>query len=282
MKKTFTPFPNNTKQKKILDEFTAVVRDTTIGLLKLSVVDGVEFGEPVGTGTLVSAGSIFGVLTAAHVIGALPKESKVGVVRFRENKIHVQKQTIDMSEVEVICLGQQPFDAAGPDIGFLKLPQDSIGWLRATNIFHNLKKRQNSMLSTLDAAPYVDSLVGVVAERTQELSPVHADSSLLGVSAVFLSGETRNYRIAGGLDLIDFLPSWNEELEPPNSYGGVSGGGLWRLFLASDLNSKRGQSLLGVAFYQSDEIDYQRTITCHGPVTVYDKLIECIQERWPD
>jgi hypothetical protein len=58
-----------------------------------------QFGanaESAGSGTLAKVGSTFGVLTAAHVIEALPRKGEVGVVVF-EHETKLQKQTIEMS-----------------------------------------------------------------------------------------------------------------------------------------------------------------------------------------
>lgn len=75
-------FPSRPEQEAILDEVTARIRDMTIGLMNLSEAPGQEDAQPVGTGTLVSIDDTFGLLTAAHVIAALPRQGPIGFVRF--------------------------------------------------------------------------------------------------------------------------------------------------------------------------------------------------------
>jgi hypothetical protein len=64
----------------------------------------------------------------------------------------------------------------------------------------------------------------------------------------------------------------------PNSFGGVSGGGLWKVEIDSPDgrpgNEQLGEvTFAGVAFYQG-EIDSQCPyVRCHGPLSVYSKLV---------
>ena len=61
-------------------EISKEISNFTIGLAKLAVHDRVEDAVLSGTGTLVSVGNVYGFLTAAHVIAALPTQGEVGVI----------------------------------------------------------------------------------------------------------------------------------------------------------------------------------------------------------
>jgi hypothetical protein len=44
--------------------------------------------------------------------------------------------------------------------------------------------------------------------------------------------------------------------------------------LAADFRQILDRKLVGVAFYQSPPIDGRRTLTCHGPATIYGALVK--------
>ena len=84
--------------------------------------------------------------------------------------------------------------------------------------------------------------------------------------------------------LLDFEVSYGEKVQSPPTYKGVSGGGIWRVFLrriGNDTFELVDVVLVGVAFHQSPVQDGKRVITGHGPESVYGQLIGMIQERWP-
>ena len=80
-------------------EISKEISNFTIGLAKLAVHDRVEDAVLSGTGTLVSVGNVYGLLTAAHVIAALPTQGEVGVILFKDGAL--QKQVIEMAHAEI-------------------------------------------------------------------------------------------------------------------------------------------------------------------------------------
>src|SRR5882762_7621134 len=103
----------------------------TIGFVKLEVHDRVEDAVGAASGTLVAVGKVYGILTAAHVLDNRPDQGSVGIVEYRGESVHYRKQTIDMAGATKIVLRDAAFGADGPDLGFLRLPADSVGWLAA-------------------------------------------------------------------------------------------------------------------------------------------------------
>ena len=66
----------------------------------------------------------------------------------------------------------------------------------------------------------------------------------------------------------------------PLNFQGFSGGGLWNfpLLMNSDIGESSMSSLyselVGVAFFQSAVMEGTRRITCHGPRSIYNTLVE--------
>jgi hypothetical protein len=57
----------------------------------------------------------------------------------------------------------------------------------------------------------------------------------------------------------------------PQTLGGVSGGGLWRVFAYwSDTKNEIdwAMDIEGVAFHESDHVNGHRTVRCHGPQSI--------------
>jgi hypothetical protein len=275
-----TTFPSDETQNRLVENFKMAARNMTVGFMKLRrQSETVEDADPSGTGTLVRVGKVAGILTASHVLHELPKSGQVGLMRITDRADRPQKMKIEMDQTERLTFGRDPFGALGPDLGFLRLPEDLAGWLDAMNGFLNLEVRRPEMLASPDAEPHLDALIGVVAERTRKLAGSEQNSPLVETNALFTSGEVVARLTAYGLDVLQFRDTLPPE-KRPRSYQGTSGGGLWRMYLGADLHSVRDRCLVGVAFYEFEN-DGRMTVTCHGPGAIYGATIDAIRRKWP-
>jgi hypothetical protein len=250
----------------------------SIGFVKLKLVDGAEDAAPGGSGALVSIGSIYGILTAAHVLEALPHHGEVGLVRFESNHA-IQKQTLDMALTDRLLIRETGSDAEGPDLGFLRLASPQLATLNATNVFFNLSKRERSVLGhEHPSSQYFEGVSGIVAEWTIDHQGLKGFRGLFGVGCVSGTRERNGY------DLVDFETKRGDNSKAPFNFQGMSGGALWRVYITNDGNGQpfvTDKRIFGVAFHQSDSVDGARTITCHGPKSVYGALIQAIRSKWP-
>lgn len=255
------------------------IRHFAVGFAVLTKNGREEDAFPAGSGTLAKLGPISGIVTAAHVLKALPDKGEVGLVRFN-SRGQVQKQTIEMSHAEkvIISAGDGPL---GPDLGFLQLPPVNGGNLEATNNFFNLGKRREA-----HAAPmYFEAVVGVVGEWTADVRPT-STTRRKDLELLFGGGQvTGKSHLPNGFDLCTFKVDYAADVKKPSTYKGVSGGGLWRVYYQFDAGERqvvREKRLVGVAFYEFTEPDGSQMITCHGPRSIYRHLVERMQERWPE
>lgn len=260
--------------------------DFSIGFAKLSTIAGREHVHPAGSGALVSVGSIHGILTAAHVLEELPDSGEVGLIRFlREPKI--QAQTIDMSLTERLTMRGSGEAADGPDIGFLRLASTQVTTLNATtNIFFNLSRRQESVLENKHpSTEYFEGISGIIAEWTINRAGAEAGfQHLLGFRGLFGVGSVAGGRDHDGYDLVSFETDRNENQNAPIDYRGWSGGALWRVYITQGTDGQptaKERRIFGVAFHQSELVEGKRTITCHGPKSVYQNLLAEIARKWP-
>lgn len=263
------------------DRISARISNFTIGLARLSLRDRVEDATCAGSGTLVTIGGVDGLLTAAHVIDALPKEGSVGVVLYQSR--FMQKQVIEMGKTQQAVIRGEEFGIDGPDLGFLRLPDENLGWLKATNSFYNLSIRREKALADETPTPhYFDAVVGMIDELTKEVRIDDPKLRAKSFTAILCNGQITTSREKNGLDLLDLTVSAYPDFPLPSSFEGMSGGALWRFFVEEkDKDSVVIESrLIGVPFHQSLGKDHVRVITCHGARSVYGALVGKIRERW--
>jgi hypothetical protein len=241
-----------------------------------------EDAVPAGSGILVTVGAVAGILTAAHVVKNLPDRGQLALMRFPSNPALIQKQTIDMAMAEKLVIADGYGGPTGPDLGFVRLPMVNVGNLRASNSFLNLGVRHAVELPAHKGEACVDAVVGVVAEWTKELPPARPSTRMKSFELLFCAGTVTSKYQSGEFDLCTFQPDFEEGKEPPKSYGGVSGGGLWRTYFIPDgSNHVIENRLVGIAFYEFPSADGPKGIICHGPRSIYERAIGKIKEVWP-
>ncbi|MCJ9700140.1 hypothetical protein [Bradyrhizobium sp. SHOUNA76] len=267
---------------------TAAVSDAmaayTIGFAKLEVRDRVEDAIGAGSGTLVSVGKVLGVLTAAHVLTNLPDQGEVGIVEYRGQTIHYRKRTIEMANTTKIVLRGDAYGLDGPDLGFLRLAADTIGWFKALGSFYNLLKHRTDTSGSPPSPDFTDAVVGMIDERTKALPAERPRERRKGFEALFSNGAVSNERIVGGYDLFDFAPTDYPDFTLPGDYGGTSGGAVWRIYLKIDSEKPdiAGVRLWGMPYYQTKKEGGGHVLTCHGTVGVYGALLDAIVAKWPE
>jgi hypothetical protein len=255
----------------------------TIGFVKLEVRDRVEDAVGAGSGTLVTVGKVSGILTAAHVLDNLPDQGVVGIVEYRGEKLHYRKQTIDMAGATKIVLRDASFGPDGPDLGFLRLPTESVGWFAAIGSFYNLLKHRSDASNPAPSPHSADAVVGMIHERTKGLPAERANERRKGFEALFSNGTVSGEREANGFDLFDFVPTEYPDFKLPGNYQGTSGGALWKIYLKlnGEIPQVAAARLWGVPFYQTNEKGSHR-LTCHGMGGVFGRLVDAVIAKWPE
>lgn len=266
----------------VADSLASEVAPFLIGFLRLTLGQTYQDAAPAGSGSLVTVGSVSGVLTAAHVLSNLPDSGKVGLVRAQRGA-GIQRLTVEMAHTEKLLIGDGT-SSKGPDLGFLRLPLNTISELNATNVYFNLSARRDGALKPSRSGPYFEAIAGVIAEWTVELPDENPFYRLKGFHSLLGIGLVVKEHVHDGLDLFEFEVSYDNAINAPSSFAGLSGGPLWRIYLKQHDSSELAvidKKIIGLAFYQSDIVDGKRIITCHGPKSVYGRLIDAIQNRWP-
>ncbi len=194
-----------------------------------------------GTGTwIVSDGRHF-ILTALHVWDELLKRADQVGITVREGVDH--RVEIDPSRIAVVALPRaEQFGEWGPDLALLSVPAEAVGQVNLYRAFWNPARDERLGLEVLETC----LLMGTPGEFGR-FTETRAD---LEIDGMFLGPEVQQTR--GNFDYLDYefdltLPRM------PRNFGGVSGGGVWRVWLywhPSTGEIERALSLHGVAFYQ--------------------------------
>jgi hypothetical protein len=128
----------------------------------------------------------------------------------------------------------------------------------------------------------VEFALGIVGEWTTdlELTKERRRKQFMLLSA---GGSVSDDREHAGFDLATFTPSYDQGKSPPDSYAGVSGGGIWRVFFRPDgSNHVEHRRLIGTAFYEAKQGDGIMRIIHHGPSALEQRLLPAIRSRWTD
>lgn len=218
--------------------------------------------ELAGSGTLVAFGESHYILTASHVWERVLKGAvKVGIT-LTDNISH--RFLMDVAAI-VIC--GAPRAAAsedwGPDLIFLRIPEEHLGTIKAYQSFYDPEVDGKKSLNVNHVEMWV--LMGAPA-AFGKFTRIHADIEINGLFANIGPGCYNR----GDFDYYDLEMNLSAP-GVPASFGGVSGGGLWRVMAhcsCSGGNIDWLRILEGVAFYQSPIVGGRRIVRCHGPKSI--------------
>lgn len=272
----------------LLPTASQYIANFSVGFLRFGNNYNEEDLSPAGSGALVSIDSVHGILTAAHVLKALPLHGRVGLIRFTPSPT-IQRLSIDLAYSDRLVIGgdgqSDDPEPKSPDIGFLRLTTRDVTTLEAAgSVFFNLANRRQSILAGVPSGNfYFEGIAGIVPEWSLDGLQEEGKYLLRGFRGMFGVGLVQREYELDGFDLSSFATSQVPPSKSPLSYKGVSGGALWRIYISKDVNGHTfvsDKQIFGCAFHQSPVIDKQRVITCHGPKSVYGKLYDDVQKRW--
>lgn len=252
----------------------------SVGFIR--IVNGLP--EVLGSGTLVRCKTIQGILTCGHVINAVKKNENIGLCVFPVRGSQRQQTIIDVSTISEKCINFYNGTASenGPDLGFLPLSSGIMSSLEASAsvLDLDLQAQRARNPSPLNTSP-IEVVVGAVDESSTDL--IKLESSItLNVKGLLITGNFVSVTQVNDIDRLDFEPLPFSGVDVPDSFGGMSGGGMWRIYIQQcDLGeySAVETRLVGVTFWQTGFPN--RKLIGHGPIGIYEKLLRAIYSAWP-
>jgi hypothetical protein len=199
------------------------VRRYTIGFARAG-------GDPaaLGSGVLLRIGDTRGILTCAHVEAYLQESGTIGVAGF-SRPAAFQATTFEIRDAHTLVWGSPPWTKTDPDICFIQLSPDQADGVEARFTFLNADLN----LQKYHEPEPSDIVVHAICWLVEEFSgPTMREGGLVrtGLKAVLTPG--RIVEKDGHTTTLECLDRNIRDL--PASFGGTSGGGLWRVYLRAD------------------------------------------------
>ncbi len=253
----------------------------SIGFLRIEDTPRGQDAILLGSGTLVTVGSTHAILTAHHVLQVLPKHGRVGLIL--SPTLH--QHTVDTQALVYREIARGTIDSEGPDLGAVILAPSIAAAIAAKKTFYNLDSRREQLLHTPpDLHDGVWFVHGFVGERTVEEPGRDGYSLIKGFYSFSGAGGPDELPVPiGNHDYFAFPVSYDARSVAPNSFGGMSGGGLWQVTLIRDPQGvicPKKSLLSGVVFYQ-EATDTECVVKCHGRSSVYNVAYEAIGKSEP-
>jgi hypothetical protein len=266
------------------EEIARTVANYTIGFANIVVEDNAEIALGAGSGTFVKLGSVFGIATAAHVISHLPACGTLGLVRYTRDQFRFERQSFQYDADTALTIRAEEFSVQGPDLGFFRLYDDTLGWVRAINSFVDLQVHRYESLKGTVEGPATFAIVGMIDGMTQ-LVDLAERRRAAHFTAIFTNGDLAGSNHApDDPAIVTFEPTSYPDFALPNDFRGTSGGGLWRVGIDNsnpDHVIVAGAKFWGIPFFQTPRDGRPPALACHGPEGVYVQLYNAIANKWP-
>ena len=264
----------------LIDDATRRMGSFLVGFVRLTTDARGQDGKLAGSGTLIRIRETYGILTAQHVLDSLPTAGPIGLVlpKSADAPRHPGRPLVLAESTRRIGFSRGMDESEGPDLAVLVLAPSDVDWLRLSKSFLDLLHWRDAILSDQrDMAYQLYALSGFPDELTSRMGAEGGYDDVRefrGLSYFsFIDSET----VAGDFDYVSFVVGYvGGSNDPPRSFGGFSGGGLWHVeLLGNTLEQTRiGNCLLsGVAFYQGELVSNQRLIKCHWRRSIYEQLV---------
>ena len=260
-----------------------------------------------GSGLLVEVDGVSGILTAEHVIyGPAGLETKRSILAtvpqvypfdsFAELIPDQPARHAIGTHIRAEVLTWYPtthqrktYDEWGPDLAFIRVPKGTPFErnLRATRInFYSWARGPDSdMRKALDQSSSVLAVVGAPGEWIEEdPSPKPGQFGRRIKVGVMMTAQEQYHPDQNGYDFVDAVASREPGTFIPNSFGGVSGGALWRFrdvfhtnLFGTQLNRDE-YVLAGIAFWQHRIDSKISFVRCHGPRSIYERFLPEVRD----
>jgi hypothetical protein len=240
----------------ISDAILAHISNFALGLVVREIGKG---SRVLGSGTLASIEGRRGILTCGHVAEAYEKLPEIGLIRFTAGD--PQRRILNLGDTQTIIV--QSSDTFSEkkevlDLAFTVLPPDIASSIAAQAVFLNIEKNRTKMEAWASTKEkHIDAVLGLVEEFSNP--PFKEGREFISpMRGVLHSGHAS----AQENGLLTMKAMDYNRREMPESFGGMSGGGLWRAYFAEGENETKivGTMLCGVVSWQIDETH----LACQG------------------
>ena len=248
-------------------------------------------GGLAGSGTFIKCGGVHGIITAYHVV----HNPLVRTRRFDFTSGSTQRLVLgiadiashfylEMRHLRCVDVGVPRDDYSGPDLAVIVFPDGDpkLAEIRARKLFYDisLHRGQRKAEALVDDGLWV--LVGNPA-RMQTLEPAsHGFDSVIDSEGIAIFTLVSKREDDSLFDFVHLVMSGLRMRDLPENFGGMSGGGVWRVPLLKKKDDPTpkiylGNELLaGVAFFQTAIRNDTCEIRCHAAKSIYERVYEAL------
>ncbi|UPJ48685.1 hypothetical protein IVB30_37625 [Bradyrhizobium sp. 200] len=248
------------------------VSNFAVGLVKREQGKG---SMVLGSGVLASVEGRRGILTCGHVAETYERLTEIGLIRFTAEGN--QRRLIKLEDTTTMIIQSSDSFAEGKevlDLAFTVLLPNIASSIEAHGgVFLNIEKNRQKMEAMAPSeGKHVDAMLGLVAEFSQEpfIEGREVISPMRGVlHSGHISGQENG--------LLTFKAMEYNLHELPKSFGGMSGGGVWRVYFNEGEHESKivATMLCGIASWQIDD----KNIACQGWDRIDQALVPVVREK---
>ncbi|MFQ5965936.1 MAG: hypothetical protein ACE5KZ_16850 [Candidatus Scalinduaceae bacterium] len=268
---------SETQLQELIEKISIQLYHYQIGLVKLKRTNSSEDAIPAGSGTLVEIDGLYAILTAQHVIKELPKSGDIGLMISPD----IEKPIVKSEFLNKIEVARGSIESEGPDLGIILLPSPIVGQLKAKKSFYNLSLKRDKILSD-PPKNYkgIWFLCGMPAEMTTTEGPSKGFNVIKRFTLFCGAARVKKEYSKGEYDYFVVDAHYNETNQLPESFGGISGGGLWQVILKQQKGKVEAEEMIlsGVVFYQSPLSNNIRLLKCHGRRSIYKNTFDVVKK----
>ncbi len=251
-------------------------------------------GKVIGSGTFVQYNSRCGILTAYHVI-----EERIGTNLFKNNSagklgvciatnyIHTlefELQHIRLHEIGTPHNGK--YNECGPDLVFLeildKYKLDTI-IAYSNSLFWDISSKNNFVNDCYEDSNSLWAICGAPQDWTRDEMPNSNFDKVIGCKYLIdFTGIEKRFD-KDGFDYFDITINHTQN-DAPNTFYGMSGGGLWKVSLSfhsrtGNLHDLKISNTIfsGVIFYQIGKAN-PCILRSHGAKSIYEVLPKILEK----
>jgi hypothetical protein len=243
----------------LINEIAQSLQRSTVALIKIFVGDnGQNNATHIGSGTLISIGEIYGILTAQHVINELSNGCHLGLTIGREGQ--EVNFSIPKTYLNIIDVGIPKEEEYGPDLSFVFIPPVHVSTIKATKYFFPILIDQERALKDSTPKEGVWCICGspevmTLEETSEQFNKVLSFCNYCGIGGI------PNYFHKNGYDYCEIAVDYRQSNNIPQKFNGISGGGLWQIVLESEKILKpKSYTFSGVVYWQSPKEDDFRNL----------------------
>ncbi|TFV37105.1 hypothetical protein E4K66_20605 [Bradyrhizobium frederickii] len=258
----------------ISDAILSLISNFAVGLVIREAGQG---SRVLGSGVLVSIEGRRGILTCGHVAEAYANLPEIGLLRFSPG-MGPQRRILQLGDTQTAII--QSSDSFSEkkevlDLAFTILPPDAASSIEAHHgVFLNIEKNRAKMEALAPSeGKHVDAMLGLIAEFSE--TPYVQDREFVSpMRGVLHSGHVCGQE--NGLLTFEAMKYNLHEL--PENFGGMSGGGLWRIYFVEDESETKivATMLCGLASWQIDDT----RIACQGWDRIDQMLVPNVRDKF--